>query len=267
VFFQTEMRNVITITVLLLLSSTGVLANNPDAASNFKITGFGMMAFVFGIIFVFTAMYQGAKAGGGQILQQKLFLFCNIINTLSAVFLVFGPGASGGGPATNIFGVQMFFLVSLGYYYMLTDNANTRLAYFIFGLWQLAGFFGILDKIFGMGPSIENVSNLSCLMYFGKTSDPDWNRCEDDGFLQFLRVWSFWTIYTLATTIAVVFYQFPSSNLTLSRKNSGSYPHGFGGEGGNKDALIPNKEEGGLSDNSQSGGSIAGYNSLPAATS
>jgi len=230
-----------------------------------------MMAFVFGIIFVFTSMYQGAKAGGGQILQQKLFLFCNIINTLSAIFLAFGPGAAGGSPASNVFGVQMFFIVSLGYYYMLTDNANTRLAYFVLALWQMAGFVGILGPLFGMGPSFENLSNGSCLLYFGK-SDPDWNRCQDDGFLQFLRVWTFWTMYTLATTIAIVFYQFPSSNLVLSRKNSQSYPHFQGGDTA-KDALIgggpggssgggKDDHEGGGPDSNQSG-SLSGYNSLP----
>jgi hypothetical protein len=67
-------------------------------------------------------------------------------------------------------------------------------------IFSLAGCFPLLGHTSGVFALNQN----SCFTYFG-TDNPNFNRCDDQGYLQLLRTFSLFAIFTLSVQMAQLF--------------------------------------------------------------
>ena len=172
--------------------------------SSFTREGYPTIATVGGtVIFLYTLYYAAAKTGYGGWRNHALWFFFNFWLWLFGLFLVFGPDSLASttgllsGPRAAILGLQFMLQASIGVFAIYTANAYASLVFALFGIFNELSLIGS-NFFFNYNQPIWTLTSSQCNQYFysdsgtvnqdGSTSYPSGQRCDDSGYLEFLRV-------------------------------------------------------------------------------
>jgi len=202
--------------VAALLSGEAEAVNlSTDGNKDFNLAGFPAMAILGGYIIVCSSLYVGASTNGlTAILSNKLQTSLLILNLFFATMLVFAPGATpGGGPAVNVIGLQLFGLVSVGFFAVLSGHSFSKVFYVFFAVFQVLATVGGMQFL-GYTGAAWSVSSNECVQYFFNDQDMNLDRCDTKGFLQFVRMCSLFTVFIIFFSFSVML-----SDITTSTYN------------------------------------------------
>ena len=167
--------------------------------SDFARAGYPTIAVVGGtFIFLYTIFYSATKTGYGAWRNHALWFFFNFWLWLFGLFLVFGPDSlassviltSTTGPRAAILGLQLMVQASIGAFAIFSANAYASLVFALFGIFNELGLIGSL-WLFNYNQPIWTLNTTQCQAYFQQEINANGavtKRCEDDGYLEFLRV-------------------------------------------------------------------------------
>ena len=178
-------------------------------ASSMTRAGYPAIATVGGFfIFGYTLYYAAAKTGYGGWRNHAVWFFFNFFLWLFGLFLVFGPdqligvtiapGALGGtygngettfltGPRAAIIGLQLMVQASVGVFAVYSANAYAALVFGFLGIFNELCLIGSLF-FFNYNQPIWLLDPTECNLYFKGYATDDIRRCNDTGYLEFLRI-------------------------------------------------------------------------------
>jgi len=197
-----------------LLSGEAEAVNlSSDGNQNFNQAGFPTMAILGGYMIVCSSLYVGASSYGlASILSSKLQVVLLIVNFFFATMLVFAPGSTpGGGPSVNVIGLQLFLLVSVGFFAVLSSHSYSKLFYVLFAIFQVMCTIGGMQFL-GYTSSAWSVTSDQCVQYFYNTQDMNLDRCDTKGFLQFARMSALFTVFITFFSLSVMFADITPNN-------------------------------------------------------
>ena len=165
----------------------------------FARAGYPTIATIGGFfIFAYTIFYSATKTGYGAWRNHALWFFFNFWLWLFGLFLVFGPDSLaaysyGGyttlnGPRAAILGLQLMVQAAIGAFAIFSANAYASLVFALVGIFNELGLIGSLF-FFNYNQPIWTLDSTQCNVYFeGNDYQPYITRCDDSGYLEFLRV-------------------------------------------------------------------------------
>jgi len=176
-----------------------------DGLKNFHEAGFPAMSTLAGVLFIGLGIYYGMQHGGqswkgdGSELG-RAFLVLNTLNAFMGIILLFGPGTPA--PRCNWIGFMLVCASAVGYYSAYSNLRSASKALFVLLTFISLAMSGSLTFVSFDRP-LWLVNQASCLQYFG-TTDPDFNRCLDEGYLQLIRTFSMFSlVFTLIELMQV----------------------------------------------------------------
>jgi len=164
---------------------------------NFVRAGYPTINMLAGIVALVMSAYYGYSTGGADMSQKstRLFLFSTFVNTLTAIFFLFGPSV------IAHLGFFMMFLSCVGLYYSFTEDKRAGL------LWAITGFFIILAQLghlqwLNFSSAVYDFPAQLCYAYFGWSQENKQSRCE--GYMGLLRTFSLFSIWAIAGCMITV---------------------------------------------------------------
>lgn len=179
--------------VLGMMFITPVQANGADS---YRKEGYPVITIVGGTLLILVSFYisyssrKNASGTLGDSLKHNLvFTICSVFLYCVGVFLTFGPDTAQGieNPRAAIIGLQLLLQVAIGVYFMHHATPAITDAYIIFGIFNLLALFGS-NWLFNYNLAIWTLDQNSCNVYFNGSALDTTKRCDDDGYLQFLRI-------------------------------------------------------------------------------
>jgi hypothetical protein len=197
-----NLRNLTTLFLCFVLCCTQVLA---DGDSSYRKEGYPVITIVGGTFLILASLYiahstrknthgDNAAHGGHHAhspFHSKIFMIvCLIFLYCVGIFLTFGPDVAPGiagasnNPRAAIIGLQLLLQVALGVYLLYHPTPIITDIYIIFGIFNLLALMGS-NYLFNYNFAIWTLAEAPCNQYFG---GDDYTRCDNDGYLQFLRI-------------------------------------------------------------------------------
>jgi len=208
----------------------------------FTTQGFPAIACIGGsLIFIYTLYFSAAKTGYGGWRNHALWFISDIFLYMFGIFLIFGPdtlgniaGNGGSIERAAIIGLQLTFQASMGIFAIYSSNAYASLVFGIFGVFNILCLMGS-NLLFNYNEPIWVLNSGECNAYFATdTTNTNFTRCSDTGYLEFLRIIGSLAIILegylivvsmLAYATAVPYTGVPAAGVPAGA--AGSYPGGY----------------------------------------
>jgi len=219
----------------------------------FTTQGFPAIATIGGsLIFLYTLYFSAAKTGYGGWRNHALWFISDVFLYMFGIFLIFGPdtlglgifyvngnnnNTAGGSIARSaIIGLQLTFQASMGIFAIYSSNAYASLVFGIFGVFNILCLMGS-NLLFNYNEPIWVLNSAECNAYFATdTTNSGFTRCNDTGYLEFLRIIGSLAIILegylivvsmLAYATAVPYTGAPVGGVPAGGVPAGSYPGGY----------------------------------------
>jgi hypothetical protein len=143
------------------------------------------------------------------------FIILNAVNIILAVFLLFGPDETMANGRSAVLGFLMLLNAAVGFYACYTNFKAPLQAFFVSTLFICMSLLG-MQPLFGFSASVYTTSQSQCFAYFLPQSgaDGDYNRCEDNGYLQLVRTFSMFALFFLLMQMFQAFLTLAPQTIT-----------------------------------------------------